>query len=165
MVIAHRDFRDEELEEPFRHFEQAGYRVVVASTDTSEATGMLGMAIKPDITIEQIQHDAYDAIVVVGGTGCETLWDNDALHAAVQNFHTNGKLVAAMCLAPVVLGRAGILTDLTVTAFPAVKDDIGACGAVYTGNEVEKCGLVITCSGPQAVKEFSETILNTLREE
>lgn len=165
MVIAHRDFRDEEFKEPFRHFEQAGYRVVVASTDTTEATGMLGMTIKPDITIEQIQHDAYDAIVVVGGTGCETLWDNAALHAAVQDFHKNGKLVAAMCLAPVVLGRAGILTDLKVTAFPAVKDDIGACGAVYTGNDVEKCGLVITCSGPQAVQEFSETILNTLSEE
>jgi protease I len=165
MVIAHRDFRDEELAEPLRRFKQAGYRVVIASTDTTEAQGMLGMTIKPDITIEQIHHDVYEAIVVVGGTGCKTLWDDDALHAAVRDFYSAGKLVAAMCLAPVALGRAGVLTDLTVTAFPAVKDDIAACGAVYTGNDVEQCGLVITCSGPQAVQEFSESVLNTLRGE
>lgn len=165
MVIAHRDFQDEELQEPYRLFKQAGYRIVVASTDTTEAQGMRGMMIKPDITIEHIQQDAYDAIVVVGGTGCETLWDNKTLHAVIREFKEANKLVAAICMAPVVLGRAGILTDLNVTAFPAVKDDIGKCGAVYTGNDVEQCGQVITCSGPQSVQEFSETILSTLSEQ
>ena len=164
MVIAHRDFRDEELQVPLKILEQAGYRVVIASTDTTEAQGMLGMRVTPGITIDQIAHDAYDGIVVVGGTGCETLWDDQVLHAAVQDFQKAGKVVAALCMAPVVLGRAGILTDLKVTSFPAVKDDIGRCGAVYTGSDVEQCGQVITCSGPQAVQEFSETVLNTLRE-
>jgi protease I len=83
----------------------------------------------------------------------------------IRDFQDADKLVAAICMAPVVLGRAGILTDINVTAFPAVKDAIGQCGAVYTGKDVEKCGQVITCSGPQAVQEFSETILSTLSEQ
>lgn len=165
MVIAHRDFRDEELDEPYRLLKQAGYRVVIASTDTTEARGMLGMTIAPDITIEQIRHDDYIGIIVVGGTGCETLWDNETLHGVLRGFQESEKLIAAICMAPVVLGRAGMLTDLTVTAYPAVKDDIGRCGEVFTGSDVEKCGQVITCSGPQAVQEFGETILSTLSEE
>ena len=164
MVIAHRDFQDEELQVPYRLMQQAGYRIVIASTDTTEARGMLGMTVKPDITIEQIRHDDYEAIIVVGGSGCETLWDNETLHGVLRSFRETQKVVAAICIAPVVLGRAGILNDLDVTAYPAVKDDIDQCGGVYTGNDVEKCGQVITCSGPQAVQEFGKTILSTLSE-
>ncbi len=162
IVIAPKDFRDEEFKEPYDLFTKSGIKVTVASTDTIEARGMLGMVVKPDITLEQVQPDSFDALVVVGGTGCELLWDNAKLHQIVQKFHGAKKTIAAICIAPVVLGRAGVLQHVNVTAYPTVKDDIGKCGAQYTGHDVEVSGNIITCSGPQAAKDFATTILTTV---
>jgi protease I len=164
MVIAPKDFRDEEFKEPYDLFTKSGMKVIVASTDTTPAQGMLGMSVKPDITLEQAIPDSFDVLVVVGGSGCEVLWDNTTLHKIVRHFNDQKKTIAAICIAPVVLAHAGILKDMKATAFPAVKDDIGKCGAAYTGADVEVCENIITCSGPSAVKEFSETILSTLKQ-
>ena len=51
MIIAHQDFRDEEFKEPYSLFTDEGASVVIASTDTGEAQGMLGMKVKPDILV------------------------------------------------------------------------------------------------------------------
>jgi len=162
MIIAPKDFRDEEFKEPYDLFTKSGIKVTIASTDMQPAQGMLGMTVKPDIILEQVIPDSFDVLVVVGGTGCETLWDNTVLHKIVQHFNDEKKTIAAICIAPVVLAHAGILKDTKATAYPAVKDEIGLCGATYTGTDVEVCGNIITCSGPTAAKDFAETILNTL---
>lgn len=162
MIIAPKDFRDEEFREPHDLFIKSGMKVTVASTDTKPAHGMLGMTVRPDITLEHVIPDSFDILVVVGGTGCETLWDNAVLHNIVWHFNDEKKTIAAICIAPVVLAHAGILKDVKATAYPAVKDEIGQCGATFTGADVEVCGNIITCSGPQAVKDFAETILSTV---
>ncbi len=164
IVIAPKDFRDEEFKEPYDLFNRSGMKVVVASTDTMPAQGMLGMIVKPGMTLEQVISDSFDVLVVVGGSGCEVLWDNTTLHKIVQQFNDEKKTIAAICIAPVVLAKAGVLKDVEATAYPAVKDDIGVCGAKYTGADVEVCENIITCSGPSAVKEFAETILSTLNQ-
>jgi protease I len=164
MVIAPNDFRDEEFKEPYDLFTESGIKVKVASTDTVPAKGMLGMIVKPQITLEQVEPDSFDAIVVVGGTGCRVLWDNKTLHGIVQKFNAANKTIAAICIAPVVLARAGVLKDLKATVYPSVKEDICECGATYTGSDVEVRSNIITCSGPEAAKDFATTILNTLSE-
>lgn len=165
MVIAHEDFRDDEFTSSYDLFKRAGIAVTVASTDTTPAHGSLGMTVKPDIVFGEIVPDEYDAIVVIGGTGCEKLWDNKELHSIVTAFHRESKTIAAICLAPVVLGRAGILEDISATVYPTAQDEIATCGGVYTGADVEVCQNIITCSGPQAAKDFAQTILNTLADE
>jgi len=162
MIIAPKDFRDEEFKEPYDLFTKSGIKVTVASTDTQPARGMLGMTVKPEITLEQVVPDSFDVLVVVGGTGSEVLWDNTTLHTIVHDFNDAKKTIGAICIAPVVLAHAGILKDAKVTAYPAVKDEIGLCGATYTGTDVEVYGNIITCSGPKAAKDFAETILNRL---
>jgi len=165
MVIAHEDFRDDEFTASHDLFKKAGIAITVASTDTTPAHGSLGMTVKPDIVFEEVVPDEYDAIVVIGGTGCEKLWDNKELHNIVTAFHSESKTIAAICLAPVVLGRAGILKDMSATVYPTAQDDIGMCGGVYTGADVEVCSNIITCSGPQAAKDFATTVLSTLANE
>lgn len=164
MVIAPKDFRDEEFKEPFDLFTKSGITVTIASTDTTPAKGMLGMIVKPGITIEQVNPDSFNALVVVGGTGCQVLWDNTTLHKIVQNFHRAKKTIAAICIAPVVLARAGILKETKATVYASVKDDLTSCGAQYTGADIEVSGNIITASGPQAAKEFSQAILNKLKQ-
>jgi protease I len=162
MIIAPKNFRDEEFKEPYDLFTSTGIEVTVASTDTHPAQGMLGMVVKPDITLERVNPHEYDALIIVGGSGCTDLWDDTTLHTIVQTFNRSKKTIAAICLAPVVLGKAGILKDITATVYPTAKDELGACGAHYIDSDVEVDGNIITCSGPQAAKDFATAILRAV---
>jgi len=164
MVIAPKDFRDEEFKEPYDLFTNSGIKVIVASTDTVPAKGMLGMTVTPDILLDQVIPDSFDALVIVGGTGCKILWDNTTLHKIVQNFNDTKKTIAAICIAPVVLARAGILKDIKATVYPTAKDNIEKYDADYTDADVEVSGNIITGSNPKASKDFATTILNTLKQ-
>lgn len=164
MVIAPKDFRDEEFKEPYDLFTNSGIKVIVASTDTVPAKGMLGMTVTPDILLDQVIPDSFDALVIVGGTGCKILWDNTTLHKIVQNFNDTRKTIAAICIAPVVLARAGILKDIKATVYPTAKDNIEKYDADYTDADVEVSGNIITGSNPKASKDFATTILNTLKQ-
>lgn len=159
MVIAPEDFRDEEFKVPYDLFRESGFKVVVASTDTTPAKGMLGMTVKPDMSLEQVDADDFDGLVVVGGSGCEVLWDNATLHKIVQGFNAQKKMIAAICIAPVVLARAGILEGKTITAYPAVRNEVSKYCARCTDADVERSGNVITCSGPKAAADFGRSII------
>jgi protease I len=164
MVVAPKDFRDEEFKEPYDLFTNSGIKVIVASTDTVPAKGMLGMTVTPDILLDQVIPDSFDALVIVGGTGCKILWDNTTLHKIVQNFNETKRTIAAICIAPVVLARAGILKDIKATVYPTVKEHIEKYGADYTDADVEVSGNIITGSNPKASEDFATTILNTLKQ-
>jgi protease I len=165
MVIAHTDFRDDEFTSSYDLLKKSGIAITVASTDTTPARGSFGMAVTPDIVFEDVVVNEYDAIIVIGGSGCKELWDNEELHDIITAFHSSSKTIAAICLAPVVLGRAGILKDINATVHATAQDEIGICGGVYTGSDVEVCSNIITCSGPQAAKDFAKTVLSTLANE
>jgi protease I len=163
MIIAPANFRDEEFKEPYTLLTEVGVSITVASTDTVAATGMLGMVVKPDIILDQVNVDSFDAVVVIGGSGCTKLYDNTVLHKILQQFNDQGKTIGAICLAPVILARAGILADKKATVYSSAKDDISKCGAQYTSHDVETDGTIITASGPQAANDFARTILKALR--
>ena len=159
-VIASIDFQDEEFNTPYSLFKKSGFKVVVASTDTTPAKGRLGTIVKPDMTLEQVNAEEFDGLVVVGGAGCVQLWDDATLHTIVRHFNAESKPIAASCLAPVVLARAEILKDRMVTAHPSVQDDIGKSCAGCTDADVAVSGNVITCSRPEAISDFAEAIMD-----
>ncbi len=99
MVIAPKEFRDEELLTPKKLLSEAGASVIVASTTADEAKGMLGAKIKPDIVLSSALASDYDCVIVVGGMGSpEFLWNNAQLHSLIQEMDREEKVVAAICL-------------------------------------------------------------------
>jgi protease I len=164
IVIAHENFEDNEFKVPYETLKNSGINVTVASTDTTPARGVRGTLVKPDITLDQVKTDDFDGLIVTGGPGCERLWDDRVLHDIVRSFNKQNKMIAAICIAPLVLARAGILEDKIVTAYPSVRDEIGKCCARCSDADVEVSGNVITCSGPKAAVEFATTILRTMSE-
>ncbi|MEO0136264.1 MAG: DJ-1/PfpI family protein [candidate division WOR-3 bacterium] len=162
IVIAHRDFRDEEFKEPYDLLKNSGFKVLVASTDTTPAKGMLGMVVKPDILISQISPENFEALVIAGGVGCRELWEDVTLQRLIQDFNQYHKTVGAICIAPVILARAGILQDKKATVYPQVANEIKPYCAEYTGSDLEISGNVITASGPQAAKDFARAILEAV---
>lgn len=164
IVIAPADFRDDEFSVTYDSLKQHKVKITVASTDTTPATGMFGTVVKPDISLDKSNVDDFDALIIIGGKGCEQLWNSETLHAIVQEFDSEKKLIGAMCIAPMVLARAGILVDKIVTAYPTVRDEIGKCCRSCTDADVEVSDNVVTCSGPRASASFATTIVTILKQ-
>jgi protease I len=165
MVIAHQNFRDEEFKEPHILFEEEGGAIVVASTDTSEATGMLGMTVKPDILIENVSPLDFDAIVLIGGAGSPDLWKNTTLHEHLKTAYENEKVIGAICLSPVTLVYAGLLEGKKATCYetPEVREIFEENNVELTGSPVEVIDKIVTANGPPAAKAYAEKIVELLK--
>ncbi len=109
MVIASNNFRDEEYAEPRKALEDAGAHVTVACSSLNTAKGKLGLEVKPDILITNVEESDYDGIVFVGGGGSKEYFDSPIAHKLAQNFYSKGKLASAICIAPAILANAGLL--------------------------------------------------------
>ncbi|MEO2117513.1 MAG: DJ-1/PfpI/YhbO family deglycase/protease [Methanocaldococcus sp.] len=166
MVIAPKDFRDEELFEPMAVFESNGLKVDVVSTKKGECVGMLGNKITVEKTIYEVNPDDYVAIVIVGGVGSkEYLWNNTKLIELVKEFYNKNKVVSAICLSPVVLAKAGILKGKKATVYPAPEaiEELKKAGAIYEDRGVVVDGNVVTAKSPDYARVFGLEVLKVIK--
>ncbi len=165
VVIAPERFRDEELFEPLSVFQKAGIPYDIASVKAGTCTGMLGGKCDATLDLTHLQAGSYDGIVIIGGAGSpEFLWGNSRLHALVAEFAKAGKLVSAICLSPVVLARAGVLTGKKATVY-RMADSVAEMrkgGADLRNDAVVTDGRFITANGPAAARKFGEEIVSAL---
>lgn len=165
IAIAPEKFRDEELAEPVAAFQKAGIEFDIVSTRHGLCTGMLGAKATASLSFEDIDPKQYEGLVIVGGIGSQTnLWDDDLLSPIVKMFHQSGKVIAAICLATVVLARAGVLKGKKATYYesPASFREMKIGGAVITNAPVVRDGRIVTANGPSASKAFADEIVHAL---
>lgn len=166
IVIAFERFRDEEYLVPREAFEQAGFAVTTCASSLGTATGKLGARVEVDVRLADADAQgasaAYDTVVFVGGPGSKDYWDDPAAHALARAFDQAGKLVCAICSAPITLARAGLLAGRSATCFEGDRAELERAGAAYTGAEVTLDGRYITGSGPAAAEAFAHTIIERL---
>ncbi|WP_139798766.1 DJ-1/PfpI family protein [Andreprevotia lacus] len=165
MVVASYKVAEVEYNEPRQQLEQAGAIVHVASVKMSPATTYSAQTILPDLLIDDARADDYDAIVLIGGEGAAgDLWGHAKLQQLVNAGYNQHKLVAAICAAPVVLARAGLLQQRKATAFYSsdILSELKKGQASYTGNRVEIDGRLITGNGPAASGEFGKAVRQAL---
>ncbi|HEX7400984.1 MAG TPA: DJ-1/PfpI family protein [candidate division Zixibacteria bacterium] len=164
MIIAPEDFRDEELIEPQNVLTEKGAEVKVASVSLETCKGMLGAQVKPNMIISDIIPEKWDAIILIGGTGASKYWDDASVHSILNEAVKQNKIVGAICIAPVTCANAGILTGKKATVYETEASRLKEKGAEYTGASVQRDGRIITANGPQAAKEFGETVATALKE-
>ena len=162
MVIAPYDFRDEELFVPKGIFEQAGYKVDVASTVDGKIKGMLGGIASVDYRISEVYPSNYAAVVFVGGIGAQSYFHNRQVLDLAKTFYKEGKVVAASCIAPVILANAGLLHNKKATVWPSESIKIKKKRAIYYSTAVVRDGRIVTSNGPAASTEFANKILEVL---
>ncbi len=167
MVIAFKDFRDEEYLQPKKVFEQAGFSVATTSTKTGRAEGSYGTTVIVDTDINQINPDDYEAVVFCGGGGMGQELDNPVFQKLAQDFSKADKPVTAICIAPALLAKAGLLQDKEATVWASPLDRsavkiLEANGAIYKEESVVRDGSTITANGPAAAEEFGEAIVQLL---
>lgn len=162
MIIAHENYQDRELIDPKTVLEEAGVKVKIASSDLSPAAGVLGGSVSPDLLVSEVRAGDYDAVIFVGGPGATQYWDDPAAHRLAQETVRAGKILGAICIAPVTLSNAGVLAGKKATVWSSEAANMSSFGAEYTGKPVEQDGNIITASGPSAAKDFGRAILRAL---
>lgn len=162
MIIAPRDFRDEELFDTKEELEKAGNTTVVASTSTGTIYGSHGGDVEVNTLLTDVNVQDYDAVAFIGGSGTHVLFNNTDAHNIARNAYESGKLVAAICIAPVILANAGLLQDKQVTVFEDGIDAVETKGAHYTGLGVTVDGQIVTASGPQQAHAFGRKLADLL---
>jgi protease I len=162
MIIAPRNFRDEELFHTKEELETSGNDVTITSTTTSTVTGMLGGTVTPEITIEKVNVDDYDAVVFIGGLGSSIYFNNTKAHEIARDAYSKGKVIGAICIASSTLANAGLLKGKKATSYPSEESNLKSKGAIYTGKPVEKDGKIITADGPNSARSFGREIAKLL---
>lgn len=130
----------------------------MASTRIGECSGSRGGTVYAEVTLVSQRAADYDALVFVGGGGSKLLWqDDDALHLA-REAAASARVLAAICLAPVILANAGVLQGRRATVAGTEARTIEAGGATYTGPGVTVDGNIVTANGPRSSTLFGQRI-------
>ncbi|MBP2134559.1 protease I [Methanomicrobium sp. W14] len=165
VVIAPKRYREEEYEETAKALDRAGIKYDVASTIKGTCEGMMGGTQESSLLISDAKEENYDGIVIIGGLGAsDFLWKEEPLVELVKQFDEKKKVVAAICLAPVVLARAGILKGKQATVFetPASRELLRQGGANFVKVHVVSDMNIITADHPISASEFAEAVLDKL---
>ncbi len=161
-MVAPRDFRDEELFDTQAEIERAGYACTIASNTIGRCTGMRGGATTARAAIDGVDVEDYDAVVFIGGSGARVFFSDPSATSLARTAYDDGKILAAICIAPTILATAGILHDLRATAFSSEVAELRYGGARYAGPGVVVDGNVITASGPDEAVAFGKAIARAL---
>jgi 4-methyl-5(b-hydroxyethyl)-thiazole monophosphate biosynthesis len=140
---------------------RADIRTVLAGLHEGPVTSARKVKVIPDTTIDTIQVDDFDMIVLPGGQpGSDNLNADSRVKELIQGFSRKGKVTGAICAAPIVLANAGVLQGKHATSFPSYKNKLG--GAVYEEQAVVMDGNVMTSRGPGTAFAFGLAIVDRL---
>ncbi len=162
MIIPPERFRDEELFETRSVLEGCGHGITIASTRRGACPGSRGGSAVAERALTEVDPAGYDALVFVGGGGSTLLFNDLQAQGLARRAAGLGRVVAAICLAPVILANAGVLAGRRATVAGTKSGVIEAAGAVYTGPGVTVDGRIITANAPKASRLFGQRICEVL---
>ncbi len=134
---------------------------LLAADNQPEVTGAHGMTLKMEGALAAARPENYAAAVLPGGMpGSAHLRDNPAVISFLQQVHRGGGVVAAICAAPIVLAKAGLLEHCRFTAYPGFESEFGV--RKPSGHPTERGDRVVTGRGPGAAFRFAAEVAAAL---
>lgn len=137
---------------------------VISTTGNKEVTGSHKITFKTDELSSEVDYEKLDGIVLPGGMpGTLNLGADETVNRIIRQFAQEGKLVAAICAAPSVLGAAGILNGKNAVCYPGFEEKL--TGAITSEASVMTDGNVITSRGMGTAVDFALAILRYLSDD
>ncbi len=134
--------------------------VLVAFGKDIRVTGRCGIIIRADTFSNAVRADDFDMLFLPGGPGVPTLRKTENIAETVREFAAAGKLIAAICAAPLVLKDAGLLPD--GRRFTAHFSTAGELPAALAGERVVRDGNIITSRGAGTAQDFGLALVRIL---
>lgn len=157
-------FEEIEAIEPIDICRRAGLLVTTASISSDlQVLGAHDIPVRADINIKDIILEDMEMLILPGGPGHTSLDKDENVHKIIDYAVENDIYIAAICAAPSILGKKGILSGKKATAFPGFEQFLEGCEVIF--DKVVKDGKFITARGAGAAAEFGFTIVSTLLDE
>ena len=164
-VLLAEGFEEIEALTPVDILRRGGVEVRTVGITGRTVTGSHGIAVTADILPEEIGADLEMLVFPGGLPGSDNLDASPETDRLLALAEKNGAHVAAICAAPYILGKRGLLSGLRATSYPAEKVRSQLLGATVTDERVVTDGRFTTGAGMGAAAEFSLRLLALLRGE
>lgn len=136
--------------------------ITVSISNDKKVKGAHNIFVEADTILSETALDGAAALVLPGGMpGASNLNASVTLKEALLQQYREGRIVAAICAAPLVLGGLGLLKGRNATCYPGFEDYL--IGAKVTGEDSVTDGNVITGKGPGLVFKFGLSIVTAIR--
>jgi len=160
MWVAQNGFRDEELFMPQAIFIENGHIIQVVSHQAGNARSKFGKEISV-AGLDSTTIQDYDAFLLVGGPGSMDYLNDGLLHSCIRSAFDAKILIGAICFAPNILAKTGILNGINATVW-GDNNILKEAGANCINNDVVASGKIITANGPDAAKNWANAIVKSL---
>ena len=137
---------------------RGGVEVTTAALATSPVTGSHAIQVAADTALDAVDASTFDAIVLPGGPAAKRLRDDTRVQQLVKAAASTGKVVAALCAAPIALEAAGVLKGKRATVYPGNE----LPSATFVEERVVVDGNIVTSRGPGTALEFSLALVEKL---
>lgn len=135
--------------------------LTVSITDSREVTGSHGITVQADLTAKDALGD-FDMIVLPGGMpGTVNLDASPLVQGAIDAALAKDKYIAAICAAPMVLGKRGILAGKNAICFPGFEQYL--TGATVSEKRVVLDGKILTAAGMGVSHDFGLAIVEIFK--
>lgn len=119
---------------------------MISVSDTVEILGAHGIVVSADKVFDEVGFEDVDMLILPGGTtGVKNLKKHEELCELLKTFHNNEKMIGAICAAPTLLNKLGILDGKTATCYKSLAEEL--TNANYVNQKVVVDGNVITSQG------------------
>lgn len=140
---------------------RANIEVVTAGLRSGPVTASRGTVIVPDVNLDAVLDQSFDMLILPGGIpGADNLEQDQRIHTLLRRMSNSGKYTAAICAAPKILARLGLLDGRTATCYPGVLNKFPKIDVVPA--PVVTDGKIITSRGPGTAIDFALTLIEIL---
>ncbi len=139
----------------------AGLKAFIVSDASFLCLGSNGLKVKNDVQLYNVHESNFSGFIIIGGSGTREYWNNLTLQNIAKRFVLNKKPVGALCCAPIILAKAGLLTE-PATCFVDDRKALEREGIVFVNSPVVKSQKIITGQDPASSGEFIKTFLHEL---
>lgn len=140
---------------------RADIEVVIAGLLPGPISGAHAISVVPDTTIDAVNADSFDMIVLPGGQpGTDNLNADPRVHTLLKEFRAKKRLIGAICAAPIVLAAAGLLNGKKATCYPSYTGRLH--GGIYENTTVVSDDCIITSQGVGTAIAFGLALVTRL---
>ncbi|MBE6558182.1 MAG: DJ-1/PfpI family protein [Ruminococcaceae bacterium] len=159
-------FEEVEALAPLDLLRRAGLSVTTVGIGGKTVTGAHGITVTADITdlaYTDLKDPAPEMVILPGGMpGSLNLDASPVVDAAIRAAVKNDGYLCAICAAPLILGRRGLLKGRRATCYPGFEEEL--VGAIEIGGKVIRDGKIITATGMGVALEFGLELVSVLKD-
>ena len=161
LFLPAQNFNEHEFLIVSNSLDAAGYKAFIVSDSSFLCTGSNGLKVKNDVQLCNAHESNFAGFLIIGGSGTRNYWDNLSLQSLAKKFALNKKPVGALCCAPVILAKAGLLTE-AATCFVDDRKALEREGVEFANSPVVANRKIITGQDPSSSSEFVKAFIHEL---